>query len=207
MLSGCATVPPLALQKVGDARQAVLVESSSKHRCLARVTFWQYADGHWHRQFLSMAAVIGRNGLAPAGEKKEGDGRTPSGMFDIGTAFGYAPALLTGLAYRQAQADDFWVDDVASANYNQWVKAPTRANSFEKLKRDDHLYKMAAVIEYNTRPVVPGAGSAIFMHIWRHYDRPTAGCVALSERNVRRILKHLDKNKNPVIILGETNGH
>ena len=153
-----------------------------------------------------MPAVIGRNGLADAGQKKEGDGKTPSGIYDLGTAFGYSPSVKTGLDYRQTGADDFWVDDAASAQYNQWVKGVVRANSFEKLKRDDHLYALAVVIEYNTRPVVPGAGSAIFLHVWRRYDHATAGCVALSQRYLRHILKHLDRSKGPVIILEEHHG-
>lgn len=155
--------------------------------------------------YPTVSAVIGRNGLAPSGEKREGDSRTPSGTYALGTAFGYFPSVKTGLDYLQTGADDFWVDDASSDQYNQWVKGSPRANSFEKLKRDDGLYKLGVVIEYNTHPVVPGAGSAIFLHVWRHYDHPTAGCVALSERHLRRLLRHLDKTSQPVIILEE--GH
>jgi L,D-peptidoglycan transpeptidase YkuD (ErfK/YbiS/YcfS/YnhG family) len=76
-----------------------------------------------------------------------------------------------------------------------------KTNSFERLKRDDDLYKYTIVIEYNTRPIVAGDGSAIFVHVWRSAESPTAGCVALSERNVKRLLKWLDVSKQPVIVL------
>ncbi len=58
----------------------------------------------------------------PLVEKKEGDGKTPSGIYPLGPAFGYASSMDTGLAYRQATDNDFWVDDVRSLQYNQWVQ-------------------------------------------------------------------------------------
>ena len=58
-----------------------------------------------------MDAVIGRNGFAPPGEKCEGDGRTPSGLFRLKTAFGYPPSVPTQMPYRQSQEDDLWIDD------------------------------------------------------------------------------------------------
>ena len=203
-LVGCATCVPASVRTLDVAhQQAVHVRS---HKTSAEVTLWQRQGNAWSKTYPTVSAVIGRNGLAPAGEKKEGDGRTPSGIYDLKKAFGYFVDVTTGLDYEIVHADDIWVDDAASPDYNRWVKAPTQAASFEQLKRADHLYELAAVIEYNTKPVTPGAGSAIFMHIWRRYDHPTAGCVALSERHLRRILKYLDKNKQPVIVLEEGHG-
>src|SRR5256885_1850081 len=79
---------------------------------------------------------------------------------------------------------------------------PAAAISFEKMRRDDDLYKVGAVIRYNTDPVVPVRGSAIFLHAWGGRDAPTAGCVALAETDVRAILGWLDRRQNPVILLG-----
>jgi L,D-peptidoglycan transpeptidase YkuD (ErfK/YbiS/YcfS/YnhG family) len=148
-----------------------------------------------------MDGVIGRNGFAEPGAKREGDGKTPSGVYPIGPAFGYAPSANTKLDYRQATANDFWVDDPESADYNRWVVGKPQAKSFELMKRDDELYKLGAVIQYNTEPVVPGRGSAIFLHVWRGPDSTTAGCVALSESDVASLLKWLDKTKHPVVVL------
>ena len=149
--------------------------------------------------------MIGRNGIAPLGQKKEGDGRTPSGIYPLGSAFGYPVSIDTGLPYRQATDLDFWVDDTKSMQYNQWVHGTPIANSFEQMKRLDNLYQFGIVIGYNMNPIIPGAGSAIFMHVWRRYNSSTAGCVAVNQRYLRKILHWLDKQYQPVIILESWN--
>jgi L,D-peptidoglycan transpeptidase YkuD (ErfK/YbiS/YcfS/YnhG family) len=207
-LSGCATVPPKALNEVKPLnKQAVVVRANPKKPTTVKLSLWERTNEGWTMLYAPTPAVIGRNGLAIAHEKKEGDGRTPSGIFPLKRAFGYLPTAETGLDYTQVTKDDLWVDDPQSPQYNQWVKAPTQARSFERLKRDDDQYKLAAVIEYNTDPVVSGDGSAIFMHIWQRYDHPTAGCVAMSERDLKKVLKRLNKGKNPVIILEQNYGY
>ncbi len=147
----------------------------------------------------SRPGVIGPKGFAPPGEKREGDGRTPTGVFRIGTAFGYEPSINTKLAYRQTTADDFWVDDPGSPQYNRWIHGKPEAKSFEKLRID--AYRYAAAVEYNTDPVVPGHGSAIFLHVWSGPDKPTSGCVALAEADVKKLLGWLDKRRHPAIVL------
>ena len=197
--TGCSAHLPLKIQQLDRSHtQAVHVKYKGKFQ--ADVTLWQYQDHRWinHRQY---SAVVGRSGIALENAKKEGDGYTPSGIYALGPAFGYSPHLKTGLKYIQVNDNDFWVDDVNSAAYNTWVKGIPDAKSYEILKRKDDLYKMAAIIDYNAHPIVPGNGSAIFLHIWRNYRHPTSGCVALSERNVRRLLKELNQDKNPVIII------
>lgn len=155
----------------------------------------------WRKIGDSWPAVVGRNGIVSPAIKKEGDGNTPSGLYPIGLAFGYAKTLDTKLKYRQVQEDDLWVDDPNSPDYNRWVKAPTRAKSFEFMKRKDILYKMGAVIEYNTNPVKAGKGSAIFLHIWPASDKPTAGCVALAEKNLAELLAWMDEAQQPHILI------
>jgi L,D-peptidoglycan transpeptidase YkuD (ErfK/YbiS/YcfS/YnhG family) len=163
-------------------------------------------DGAWRQVLDPMKAVVGRNGFAPQGEKREGDGRTPSGRFRLGTAFGYAPSVNTKMPYRQALSDDLWVDDPGAPDYNRWVRqSETRAASYEKMKRDDDLYKYGIVIEYNTDPVLPGHGSAIFLHIRAGHNRATAGCVAVSEEDILKLLDWLDPAARPVIIINPDN--
>ncbi len=211
IVGGCATSRPAALERTPPgSRQAIIVEANPHHKTRAHLSFWEKHGNAWQKIYAS-PAMIGRQGMAAGGAKKEGDGKTPSGVYNLTSAFGYYPAVKTGLPYQQTHADDFWVDDVDSDQYNQWVKGvpngtpngTPRAKSYETLLRQDHLYKLAVVIDYNMDPVVPGAGSAIFMHIWRRWDHATAGCVALSERNLRRILKRLDQKSKPVILLEE----
>jgi L,D-peptidoglycan transpeptidase YkuD (ErfK/YbiS/YcfS/YnhG family) len=58
------------------------------------------------------------------------------------------------------------------------------------------------VVGYNTDPVVAGRGSAIFLHIWKGPGQPTAGCVAMEEADLERIVAWLDPDQKPQIILG-----
>ena len=182
-----------------DVHQAVVVEATGK--VTAQVSGWEREDARWHLVSGPIPAVIGRNGLAPIGEKREGDGRTPSGTFELRRAFGYAEGVLTGLDYRTVTEKDFWIDAPASAFYNQWVTGDIPRVSHEILRRQDDLYKYAIVVEYNTDPVIPGRGSAIFLHIWRGAEQPTAGCVAMAETDILRLLQWLDKRQSPVIVL------
>jgi len=199
--SGCSTTTPKSLQGLDAAiSQAIVVHPLSKNYNQAKLSTWQRQGQGWHRLYL-VSAVIGRNGLATNGEKKEGDGKTPSGIYPLGPAFGYARTLDTGLQYREAGNLDFWVDDPQSLQYNQWVNGTPQASSFERMKRKDNLYRYGVVIGYNMHPIKRGAGSAIFMHIWRGYDRPTSGCVALNQRHLQKILHWLNQQYQPVIIL------
>lgn len=196
LLSADKNVPP-------DTRQVLLVVDDTFLFLTSRKVYaLQRADSTWREARAPMDAVVGRNGFAPPGEKREGDGRTPSGLYRLGTVFGYAESAATKMPYRQAAADDLWVDDIHAADYNRWVKqSETRAASFEKMRRDDDLYKYGVVIEYNTDPVVKGHGSAIFMHVWAGAGSTTAGCVAVSEEDILSILAWLDPAARPVILI------
>lgn len=205
---GCAhlgSVPPNLQAQLGELpqvhTQAITVVPNTFDATRAQVTMWERVDSQWSKVEASMPAVIGRNGIAPRDAKREGDGRVPSGMFDLRRAFGYDKSVDTGLSYRQVTSSDYWVDDPTSDEYNLWVSRSPKARSFETLRRNDDLYKYAVVIEYNTDPIVRGAGSAIFLHVWRNADTPTAGCVALAEENVRSILAWLNSEKDPVIFI------
>lgn len=181
-----------------DVHQAVMVEAADGS-VTARVSGWEREDAGWRLVSGPAPAVIGRNGLAPRGEKREGDGRTPSGTFALRRAFGYGDGVRTGLDYRVVSEKDFWVDAPASPFYNQWVTGDVPEVSHEVLRRQDELYEYALVIEYNTDPVVAGMGSAIFMHLWRGADQPTAGCVAMARGDLLALLRWLDAGRNPVI--------
>ena len=158
----------------------------------------------WSRLAGPLPAMVGRRGFARPGEKREGDGRTPSGLFPLEFAFGYAPTITTKMPYRQATDDDLWVDDVHAPDYNQWVKhGQTTASSFEKMKRDDHRYQYGLEIGYNRHPVVTGLGSAIFIHVWLETGISTSGCVALAESDMVAILDWLDPEKKPLILMGD----
>ena len=197
-----AVILPEELSNLSEGvDQALIVTPNTEGGFQGKLTAWERKVDQWEsvKQF-EYPIVLGKNGLAPDGEKQEGDGRTPSGTYPLGTAFGYGPDLESGLHYRQVTDNDLWIDDPESAQYNQLVRGPTDAKSFERMKRDDDLYEYGVVIQYNTDPVVPGKGSAIFMHLWRGPDSPTAGCVAMAKENFLPLLKWLNWDHNPVII-------
>ncbi len=159
-------------------------------------------EDEWKHVLGPVPAMIGRNGFAPPGEKREGDGRTPAGTYYLGFAFGYLPKVDSAMPYRRMTKNDIWVDDPASPDYNRPKKrGETQAKSFEDMVLPDDRYKYGIVIRYNMDPVVPGHGSAIFLHVWKDPKTPTSGCVAVSEENMLKLLKWLDPGKRPVIML------
>jgi len=188
--------------QIGESEQlifAINTDSSSFHVTIHTL---EKKSGAWHLVFPALEGSVGERGFAGIGEKREGDGKTPSGIFPLGTAFGYDPSVVTKMPYRQATDDDFWVDDVNSEDYNKWVKGKPNAASWERMKRDDDQYKYGVVIEYNMHPIVKGNGSAIFLHVWKP-GQSTAGCISMSEEMVLKILAWLDPVKKPLIIMGK----
>lgn len=183
--------------------QVLLVTADESTGFKAHLYVLEREGDVWRNAFAPLPALIGSNGIAPPGDKREGDRRTPSGVFTLHRTFGYAPQVDTRMPYRQAGAGDIWVDDPASPDYNRWVrKGETSAESFEVLQRSDDCYKYGIVVEYNTDPVIKGAGSAIFIHVRGGRNQPTMGCVALSEKDMLKVLHWLDPETKPLVVLG-----
>ena len=193
--------------KFDKSTQIILVMDNSSF-FFTRTTLYamEKRNDNWQMAFGPLDAVIGKNGFAPAEEKREGDGKTPSGIYPLTMTFGYDANIRTKMPYRQALVYDIWVDDPQADDYNRWTKIQeTKAASYEMMKREDDQYKYGVVIEYNTDPVIKGNGSAIFLHIWKGEALPTAGCVAVSEENIIKIIEWLDPQASPVIIMGLEN--
>lgn len=187
--------------QIGKSKQLVFVTNRDESSSRVTIQALEKSNGLWQLVFPAFAGSIGEKGFAAIDKKREGDGKSPSGIFPLGIAFGYHPSVATKMPYRQATDDDFWVDDVNSEDYNKWVKGKPAAASWERMKRDDDLYKYGIVIEYNMNPTVKGKGSAIFLHVWKD-GGATAGCVGMPEEMVLRILAWLDPAKKPLIVMG-----
>src|SRR5437868_10668432 len=133
-------------------------------------------------------AVCGRGGVRA--DKREGDGASPEGTFPLLYGF-YRPDRIarpaSGLAMTALQPNHGWVDDPADPNYNRLVTLPYAA-SHEEMWLADGLYDLVVVIGYNTDPVVPGRGSAIFLHVARPDFSPTAGCIAIARDALAALL-------------------
>lgn len=145
-------------------------------------------------QGRSYPCALGEQGIAPEGEKLEGDRRTPAGIFPLRNLWLRADKLggavvVTGLATTVLTRADGWCDAPGDPRYNQPVKLPCPA-SHEDLWRDqDDLYDLVVPLGYNDDPVVPGKGSAVFLHVARPGYAPTAGCVALARPDLLEVLR------------------
>jgi len=213
-----SSMPELARARVisyvpADSRQLLVVTTrdwSDLHGMAQRL---ERRGGLFRAVGAPFAVVIGHHGLGwgrglpwpeprPGPIKREGDGRSPAGLFVLGTAFGYAPQTDTALAYQSLSADIECVDDASSAHYNELVvgrEVSRDWNSSEHMRRNDDLYRLGVVVNHNT-PASPGAGSCIFLHIWRGADDGTVGCTAMDPDHIRLLLHWLDPAQRPLLL-------
>lgn len=158
-------------------------------------------------------------GAARRGEpgKREGDGRAPAGVFRLSAAFGYAESEATGLPYVPTDADTECVDDTTSAAYNS-VRRRTSASawgSHEEMRLDAPIYRIGVVVAHNgpgvdaalvpgvraaRQPMSRGAGSCIFLHVWRTPETPTSGCTAMPDAALQGVLAWLNTAADPVLV-------
>jgi L,D-peptidoglycan transpeptidase YkuD (ErfK/YbiS/YcfS/YnhG family) len=178
------TVPKAVIKATVDD---VLVVRA--HGNKAALSACSRSHGRYVRILGPFPARIGTHGLAKRGAKREGDGRTPTGVFGLGSGFGTKrnPGLpKTGFDWFTAGRSDVWVDDPASTLYNTHQKLPARGrwHSAERLRIRPYAY--AQVIEYNEKRIA-GRGSAIFLHVGT--GGPTAGCVSLSSTDLQAVMR------------------
>ncbi|MEQ1652936.1 MAG: L,D-transpeptidase family protein [Hyphomicrobium sp.] len=136
-----------------------------------------------------MACVLGRGGSKVL--KREGDGATPLGRYAAREVLFNPKAQRrprTGLPVRAIAPRDGWCDAVSDRNYNRPVRHPYPASA-ERLWRDDGVYDLVVVLDYNIRPRSRNLGSAIFMHVARPGYLPTEGCIALSRADLLKVLR------------------
>lgn len=147
---------------------------------------------------FSCACTIGKGGLVPAADKREGDGASPVGDWPVRGAL-LRPERISvpeGLAlpWRWIRDADGWCDDPDDPAYNRPVHLP-RSTSHERLARDDQAYDAVVVLGHNDTPPVPRMGSAIFFHQWvigtHGAPKATEGCVAVAPESMRAILPML----------------
>lgn len=160
------------------------------------VRCFEQKSGNWN-QVLETSGFVGINGVSA--DSCEGDYKTPAGLFSLGTAFG-TENISINYPYRIINENCYWVDDTKSDLYNQWVESETISwNSAEHLIEYPESYKYAVAVNYNTDPVIPGSGSAIFLHCSN--GTPTAGCVSVPENDMKFILEWLGMDSIPLILI------
>ena len=146
------------------------------------------AEGLARRGAAAYRCALGRSGVRR--NKREGDGTTPAGAMRLVEILYRADRIGcpdTVLPAFELHPSTGWCDDPADAAYNRKVTLPYPASS-ERLWRDDALYDLVVVTDYNADPVTSGAGSAIFVHVAGEGFPPTEGCIALALDDLREIL-------------------
>ena len=135
--------------------------------------------------------ALGRGGVTPAADKREGDGASPLGSWPMRQVF-FRPDRLerpeTALPADAMIPEAGWCDEPASPLYNRPVILPFAA-SHEQLWREDHIYDLIVVLGYNDDPPLPGRGSAIFLHLAREDYSPTEGCIACALPDLLALLR------------------
>lgn len=196
-------VPGFSITMIPEDAEQILVVSRDATDAIYQgyLIAYEKKNGKNVMVFDTIKASLGRSGIVAPALKKEGDGATPAGFYQLGQLFTYESNIDTRLTFIQVTPEDKWVDDAASPDYNKYVRGATQAKSFENLLLASIDYKYCMVIEYNTQPVVKGKGSAIFFHITSNQYPPTAGCVAIQEPDMLRILSWLQPNKKKYIVI------
>lgn len=151
----------------------------------------------WKVVFGPYDCNIGRGGM---GKTKEGDGKSPEGVFELGSAFGKGKKLdESSWPWRETDENDFWVEDSNSQYYNQYVditKVEKDWSRAENLLID--RYRVALEVKYNPENE-KGKGSAIFLHVWGGENVNTGGCTAMDESTMDVILKWLRPEAKPLL--------
>jgi L,D-peptidoglycan transpeptidase YkuD (ErfK/YbiS/YcfS/YnhG family) len=213
---GISPIPP-------SSRQMILVVTDSVRATKGILScFEKNTAGQWTLSGKTVPVVIGRNGLGGGiglhdssdlsglPRKEEGDGRSPAGVFSLGSAFGLRSAeQMAGLKTPYIHVTEMTecVDDVKSVHYNRIVSRDSVEKSAmrdwmssERMSSYVICYDLGVVVDHNQNPIRRGSGSCIFLHIWSDSDRPTAGCTAMAASDMERIMEWLDAAKHPVLV-------
>jgi L,D-peptidoglycan transpeptidase YkuD (ErfK/YbiS/YcfS/YnhG family) len=179
--------------------QVITVQAASSISTTAKLDLWQRSSlgGFWHAAG-PVTAYIGARGV---GQASEGKAVTPAGVYGLTQAFGNKANNGTRLPYFQAGPRDWWNGESSSPAYNTHVvQTNSPGGNSENLYYIGAVYAHAVVIDYNRFPVVPGAGSAFFLHIAN--GQPTLGCVAVPSASLDSIMRWLNPTAHPVISIG-----
>ena len=150
--------------------------------------------GYLKYKNLKFRCALGKAGIKK--KEKEGDNVTPKGIFKIIKMY-YRPDKIknikTNIKKIKIKKNIGWCDDPSSRFYNQQINLPSKF-SYEKLYRNDNLYDLILVLNYNTNPIIENKGSAIFVHIAKKSYTKTKGCIALKKKHLIELISIIKKN-------------
>lgn len=200
-----------------SVRQLIVSIAPTWDSSVGKLQLFERQKDTWIPVGEPVRVLYGKNGLAwgkgELGQEQQGihkaerDKRAPAGVFALGTIYTYDKALPDGASYpfHTITAADAWVDDPLNPLYNQHVVVdpanPPPWFEKQKMRLDDPPHRWLVEIRHNSDPPVPGAGSAIFFHIQRGPDRPSAGCTVMTQPAIVRLIRWLRKGDNPHYVL------
>ncbi len=184
--------------------QLIVVISPEPNSTTATLQRYEKEES-WHTVGESVPVTLGRNGLGwESGNtslKREGDGRSPAGIFEIHATFGYDENPIGTMPYYYADDNLICVDDSNDTRYNQMalLNPNDPPKSYEVMHRADGVYRYGAVIDYNPTQSM-GRGSCIFFHLKNAKNTPTSGCTAMDKKPLMEMLRWLDPLKKPRLL-------
>ena len=144
--------------------------------------------------YYKVKCAVGKRGISK--NKIEGDKKTPSGIFKFTKVYYRSDRIKkiqTSLKKVKIKRNMGWCDDLRSNKYNKPIRFPFNFSA-EKLFKSKSIYDILIVLNYNTRPVIKNKGSAIFLHLAQKNYKSTEGCIAVSKKDMRTLLKFIKKN-------------
>ena len=229
-VSAPAPAATLNADSLSRSTQMMVVTTSDWNAVEGRLQRYDRSTVHekWRPEGEPISIVVGKNGLgwgigviatddsnvrgASDPVKREGDGKSPAGVFALGTAFGYASQPLRGLKmpYLNLTPSIECVDDTGSKYYNRIVDRSVVApdwNSSEHMRDVGESYRWGIVVDHNSilteanaDPPQPGGGSCVFLHIWHSHDQGTVGCTAMSQIDLETLLAWFDPARKPLLV-------
>jgi zinc D-Ala-D-Ala dipeptidase len=222
LILALALVAPFLQASAGNAdklprssRQCLVVTTESWSSSKGKLVLFERDDNSaWHQHGTPIRVLLGRSGLAwgrgllhpPSIRgpiKKEGDSKAPAGIFRLRCVFGYAREASIKMPYIALSKNIVAIDDPRSSYYNQLIdkskiKTPSWRSAEQMILADDR-YKWGVFVEHNFPPE-PGAGSCIFLHVWKDPATVTSGCTAMAETDLVKIIHWLDPARHPLLV-------
>jgi L,D-peptidoglycan transpeptidase YkuD (ErfK/YbiS/YcfS/YnhG family) len=212
---------PERLAHIGTSHQVVVVTAADWNTSYARLQAWeQDKAGDWRQVMSPVAARLGWSGFRREAKRLQSTGKTPAGTFDLLRGFGLDRPTGLELPYRVVDSNDWWpYDPNDPKTYNVFQPhrvqhARWRMDWAERLRSYTTQYRYSVVLDYNlpsgikwrngqrvaTETANTSKGGGIFLHV--NGSGATAGCVSVSRADMRWILRWLDPDLDPVIVMG-----
>ncbi len=205
--SPCPQTPVATLRSLPQTtRQVILVTAASLSVNHGVLTPYARVGSCWIRLFRGVPAELGYSGMSL--HKHEADGKTPEGIFALGTTiYGTGARVSAVFRYHHLVCGDWWDEQSSTPQYNEFVHVgcgiePPFGGDSEPLWAIQPEYSHFFVIDYNTSPIRKGLGSAIFLHV--SVGAPTAGCVAVSASALTQLMTWLNPTDHPRIVMSTT---